>query len=500
MNQPINIVKLIEENPNTKLSKPYQGKLLNKLKDNFSTDEQQLFISSFYCYLNYKSNDFVIDLDDIWRWLGFGRKNDAKKCLEKNFNKEMEYKIVLRQLAENLQGGRPSEKIMLNIRTFKKMCLKANTSKSNEIHEYYLKLEETLHEVIDEESNELRLQLEQKEILLETEKEHKLLLEEENKKSIDEIEKLNKKLHKKYEPKFITDEQFVIYLLIAYINGRTIYIIGKTANITKRYRSYRLKGILIQEEDIKLLYYKSCRSATILHQVENCVILNMSKHIIDGTREVFETTELNEIEMIENFKQIIDFYVDSFKHVSSNIKVYKDNKEEIRIRTELYTEENRDEINEKVREDRKENPEKFQEREKKRNPEKKKDRNKRYYQKHKEKISEYHSEYCDKNYEKISERRKRKYSSMTEEEKKEKAQKSKEYRENNKIRKKENGGQKVKCQVCESIFTRQCWKRHTKSLFHNNALDLNPNAIENYEEVNDDDEIDEEKNTEIILI
>ena len=43
------------------------------------------------------------------------------------------------------------------------MCLKANTSKSNEIHEYYIKLEETLHEIIDEESNELRLQLEQKE-------------------------------------------------------------------------------------------------------------------------------------------------------------------------------------------------------------------------------------------------------------------------------------------------------------------------------------------------
>ena len=52
---------------------------------------------------------------------------------------------------------------MLNIKTFKKMCLKANTSKANEIHEYYLKLEETLHEIIDEESNELRLQLEEKE-------------------------------------------------------------------------------------------------------------------------------------------------------------------------------------------------------------------------------------------------------------------------------------------------------------------------------------------------
>ena len=33
------------------------------------------------------------------------------------------------------------------------MCLKASTSKANEIHEYYIKLEETLHELIDEESN-----------------------------------------------------------------------------------------------------------------------------------------------------------------------------------------------------------------------------------------------------------------------------------------------------------------------------------------------------------
>jgi len=161
MSQPINIVKLIEENPNTKLSKPYQSKLINKLKDSFSTEEQQLFISSFYCYLNYKSDDFVIDLDDIWSWLGFARKTNAKNILEKQFNKNTDY-LVLPQARENLSGGRPSEKIMLNIKTFKKMCLKANTSKANEIHEYYIKLEETLHEVIDDETNELRLQLEMK--------------------------------------------------------------------------------------------------------------------------------------------------------------------------------------------------------------------------------------------------------------------------------------------------------------------------------------------------
>ena len=91
MSQPINIVKLIEENPNTKLSKPYQSKLINKLKDSFSTEEQQLFISSFYCYLNYKSDDFVIDLDDIWKWLGFSQKIKAKVLLEKQFIIDKDY-------------------------------------------------------------------------------------------------------------------------------------------------------------------------------------------------------------------------------------------------------------------------------------------------------------------------------------------------------------------------------------------------------------------------
>ena len=49
---------------------------------------------------------------------------------------------------------------MLTVRTFKLFCLKAGTKKADQIHEYYIKLEETLQEVIQEESNELKLQLE----------------------------------------------------------------------------------------------------------------------------------------------------------------------------------------------------------------------------------------------------------------------------------------------------------------------------------------------------
>ena len=77
---------------------------------------------------------------------------------------------------------------------------------------------------------------------------------------------------------------------------------------------------------------------------------------------------------------------------------------------------------------------------------------------------------------------------MTEEEK---AKKAKEYREKNKTKRKEISTQKVKCCICNSVLSRQCWKRHTKSLFHINALKLNSSITEEYEII-EEDEDDEE--------
>lgn len=57
----LNIVELIENNPITRLSGTYQHKLLTKIKENFTNNEQQMFVTSFYCYLNYDyQNDFVV--------------------------------------------------------------------------------------------------------------------------------------------------------------------------------------------------------------------------------------------------------------------------------------------------------------------------------------------------------------------------------------------------------------------------------------------------------
>ena len=167
----VDIVNLIETNPITKLNGNYQSKLIEKVKTHFTDYEQQMFVASFYCYLNYNKSDFVIDLDNIWGWVGFGQKVNAKRLLEKHFIINKDYKTSLCQPAgqsTHIKGGHNKETFMLNIETFKKYCMKAGTKKADEIHDYFIKLEEILHEIIKEESDELKLQLEQKNVEIES--------------------------------------------------------------------------------------------------------------------------------------------------------------------------------------------------------------------------------------------------------------------------------------------------------------------------------------------
>jgi phage anti-repressor protein len=161
----VDIVNLIETNPITKLNGNYQSKLIEKVKTYFSDYEQQMFVASFYCYLNYNKTDFVIDLDNIWGWLGFSTKQKAKQLLEKKFIVDINYKTLLNhqvKQSDDTRGGHNKETFILNIETFKKYCMKAGTKKADEIHDYFIKLEEILQEIIKEESDELKMQLEQK--------------------------------------------------------------------------------------------------------------------------------------------------------------------------------------------------------------------------------------------------------------------------------------------------------------------------------------------------
>lgn len=157
----MDIVDIIVNNPIKTLTETYQHTLVERIKNRFSQEEQSMFIASMYGFLNYSRTDYVIDLDDIWKWCGFTQKKSAKKVLEKNFVIEKDYKCLLYQSVkqDKQHGGHNNEKLLMTINTFKRFCMKAGTKKAEQIHEYYIHLEETLQEVINEECSQLREQI-----------------------------------------------------------------------------------------------------------------------------------------------------------------------------------------------------------------------------------------------------------------------------------------------------------------------------------------------------
>ena len=90
----LDIVALVEKNPLTRLTGNYGSKIIQRIRDSFTTDEEQLLVGGMYCYLNYNPKlDFVVYLDLIWKWMGYNRINDCKRCLTTNFKENVDYKI-----------------------------------------------------------------------------------------------------------------------------------------------------------------------------------------------------------------------------------------------------------------------------------------------------------------------------------------------------------------------------------------------------------------------
>lgn len=150
-------------------------KLVEKLQQHFSEEEQRQYVCNLFLYLNYHpTDDFIINLENVWKFIGFSNKANAKRLLKHNFKEGTDYKIVFIRSDENKtllirsdeqkkdnRGGHNEETIMLNINTFKKLCLKANTENSDKIHDYYIKLEMIYNELMREELDEQKAKMEE---------------------------------------------------------------------------------------------------------------------------------------------------------------------------------------------------------------------------------------------------------------------------------------------------------------------------------------------------
>jgi len=300
----VDIVNLIESNPITKFSGDYQSKLVEKVKLNFTNYEQQMFLSSFYCYLKYDfKNDFVIDLDNIWQWLGFSSKFNAKRLLENKFTINKDYNLSLLQSAKQsnqTKGGHNKETFLLNVETFKKFCLKSDTKKADEVHEYFIKLENIMFDITKEESEEL--------------KKHILQLENKNKETEENLIKQKELEREKVLLNEYAAAGNMIYIIKVKTNEDGTYVvkIGESRKgISERYNECKTK-----HKDILLLNCFSVdKSKDFESFLHNHSLIHPHKYKkIDGHEKENELFLIGTTLTYQSLLKIIDDNIDNYNY------------------------------------------------------------------------------------------------------------------------------------------------------------------------------------------
>ena len=133
----IDLIELIENNP-IKLNGVYDNEILNVIQTEFNKSQQEMYIAFSYCQFNYdKENDYIIDINNIWKWLGFSKKSDVIKILEENYYQNDDYIIMYHKVNDN----DIEESFLLSMNTFRSFCrITANTSKTKEINIFFKKI------------------------------------------------------------------------------------------------------------------------------------------------------------------------------------------------------------------------------------------------------------------------------------------------------------------------------------------------------------------------
>jgi phage anti-repressor protein len=86
---------------------------------------------------------FPVDFDYAWQWLGYSRKDHGLSALKANFQEGLEFS---RMSGKNPQAGRPGVSYHLTNECFKMLAMMAGTEKGKEVRRYYLECEKLLKE------------------------------------------------------------------------------------------------------------------------------------------------------------------------------------------------------------------------------------------------------------------------------------------------------------------------------------------------------------------
>ena len=126
--------------------------LVNQIKTIFTNDDIKIFDFNYMLYKQYKGKeeDFIMDFEQVYKFIGFTRKDHAKRLLLKHFIENIDYKMnktiapPLGGAKTDNRGGVNKEQILVNLNTYKRYCLFSATEYSKKIYNYYIKMEKIM--------------------------------------------------------------------------------------------------------------------------------------------------------------------------------------------------------------------------------------------------------------------------------------------------------------------------------------------------------------------
>lgn len=312
----VNFTDLINSN-SIKLSLNIQNKMIEKLNCIFTETEQKWYIANLYVYMNYHPiNDYPINLENVFKMIGFANKGNAMKTLKNNFNENEDYKKQLFRTEKQVKEGRNlggsglnHETVMLNIDTFKNLCMLAKTEKGKEIRKYYVKLENIYNDIIKTEIDENEKILKKQETQLREKDEMIKLLE--NKPETEGFARTNGYIY------IVRDKSKQGHYKIGLAedpNKRLVGLnCGSSTNSIEIVKTYQSKDTTLSEKVIhSVLYPYKIKKQKEWFYIHNDDLLNI---VLDTIKDCVQFTD----------KYTFDSMEEHLQYVTKNINIINTN-------------------------------------------------------------------------------------------------------------------------------------------------------------------------------
>ena len=123
---------------------PFTDFVLSRLPDE---ESQKLFALSFGEYLRHDPDALDIDFDDVFKWLGIDRKDNALRLLKREFPSN-EYIVLPKEENSASGAGRPRDVYKISFNQFEELMISAQTPEGKRARKLVLLLKKILQDYI----------------------------------------------------------------------------------------------------------------------------------------------------------------------------------------------------------------------------------------------------------------------------------------------------------------------------------------------------------------